>query len=120
MTPKGEKKTTARKKYVAKKVRQEIPCAHCGEIFSYPVSYCPICKQHGHQAIAGNDPRGCGSCRSGLSRSGQAHMRATRTWNGCKIIAAAYDMPEFYDGQQEISNMTLMPLWVTYESGNAH
>jgi hypothetical protein len=109
-----------KKKYVKKPPKPKIPCQHCGEIFEYPVHYCPICKMHGHQAIHGTNPEGCSGCLSGLTKSGQAKMRAERKWHGVIGISAYYDWPEFYDGQQEICNMTVMPVWVDYESGNAH
>jgi hypothetical protein len=122
MTPRAKSDSgfDPRKKYVKKPPPKDYVCSHCGDIYHYPVHYCPICKSHGHQAINGSKPQGCGSCLSGLSRSGQAHMRATRTWNGVKGIQAAYDAPEFYDGELEICNMTVMPIWIDYESGNAH
>lgn len=121
MSPKKKDIDAPRKKYVKKKAANEIPCPHCGQLFPISMQYCEICKRHVVEAIEGPCKDGkCGSCRDGLSKQGQAYMRATRTWNGVRGISAYYDWPEFYDGDQEICNMTVMPVWVDYASGNAH
>lgn len=114
------KKYKPKKKYVKKIIRESIPCSHCGQIFHFPVLYCPICKTHSHQAIAGTNPNGCSGCLRGLTTSGQAHMRANRTWNGVHGIEGEYDRPEFYDMELEINNMTIMPVWINNECDNVY
>lgn len=110
-----------KKKYVKRPSKPKIPCKHCGEIFEYKVGFCKICKMHVHEALYGDLKEDtCGACRSGLSTAGRNYQREHRIFFGVKGITAAYDFPEWYDMQQEISNMTVMPVWVDYESGNAH
>lgn len=109
------------KRVVKRPDRPQIPCMHCGLIFEYKVGFCKVCNRHIHEALYGDRKFDvCWDCRSGLSTPGEKWQRANRKWNGVIGIEAAYDKPEFYDGEQEISNMTIMPLWVNYESGNAH
>jgi hypothetical protein len=122
MTPKVKKvgPPARKKKYVPRPKVVETPCKHCGQIFTFDVMYCPICKSHGHIAVNGNNPEGCCACLRGATPPGQARMRGMGTWTGIVGIEGEYDNPEFYDGLQEICNMTVMPVWNNYESGNAH
>lgn len=103
--------TTRKKKYVKKTIRKQFPCSHCGEILDFPSFFCECCNQHSHALFYSPDPKLCGCCYDGLSRQGQARLRALRQWRGYKFQAAASDQPEWHDMLRELNCSTIMLAW---------
>jgi hypothetical protein len=115
----GKKRPAAKKKYTKKHIASTQPCPHCGDILPFPSFYCVCCKDHRHTLFQSNkDKDWCSDCNRGITSQGQAYMRAHRTWQPHIGIAASYDFPEWYEGQQELSASTIMPLWINDELDN--